>query len=61
MLQPFLVSPSKTPYPTPSSPASMRVLPHSPTHPLPPHSPGIFLHWGIKPYKTKGLPPIEAR
>jgi len=26
-----------------------------PTHPLPPHRPGITLHWGIKPSQDQGL------
>ena len=32
MFSPFQVSPSETPYPIPSPLASMRVLPHPPTH-----------------------------
>ena len=32
MLSLFLVSPLQTPYPIPNYPASMRVLPHPPTH-----------------------------
>ena len=32
MLFPFLVSPLQTPYPIPTYPASVRVLPHPPTH-----------------------------
>ena len=32
MLSPSLISPLQTTYPIPSYPASMRVLPHPPTH-----------------------------
>ena len=32
MLSPFFVSPLQTPYPISPYPASMRVLPHPPTH-----------------------------
>ena len=32
MFSPFQVSPLETPYPIPSSPAFMRVLPYPPTH-----------------------------
>ena len=32
MFSPFLVAPSETPYPFPRPSASMRVLPHPPTH-----------------------------
>ena len=49
MLFPFPVSPPQTPIPSPS-PAYMRVCPH----PLPPHPPGIPLHWGIKPSQDQG-------
>ena len=36
MFSPFQVFPLGTPYPTPSSPASMRMLPHPHTHSCPP-------------------------
>jgi hypothetical protein len=52
MLSPFPISPLETPYP-----ASMRVLPHPPTHP--PHGPRIALHWGIKPSLDQG-PPLPS-
>ena len=39
-------------YPIPPPSASMRVLPHFPTHPLMPSHPGIPLHWASKPLKT---------
>jgi hypothetical protein len=38
----------RTSYPLPSPP-------DQPTHPLPLPRPGIPLHWGIEPYRTKGL------
>ena len=34
MFSPFMVSHLEKPYPIPSMHASMRVLPHPPTHPL---------------------------
>ena len=48
MLSPFLVSPPETPFPSPL------LLCHLPTHPLPPHRPGIPVHWGIKPSQDQG-------
>jgi hypothetical protein len=45
---PFQVFPSETPYPICTPPASVRVLPYPPTHPLPSYRPGIPLHCGIK-------------
>ena len=36
-------------------PASMRVLPHLPAHPLPTPCPGIPLHRGIQPSRTKSI------
>ena len=47
MLSPFLVSPSKIPYPVP--------IPLLPNPPIPIPSPDIPLYWGIEPYRTKGL------
>ena len=55
MLSPFLVSPMETPYPILPPSASMRVLPHPPTH-LSPHYPSIPLCWGIKPSHDQGSP-----
>jgi hypothetical protein len=43
----YHLSPPKILSPPPS--------PYSPTYPLPLPRPGIPLHWGIKPYRTKGL------
>jgi hypothetical protein len=42
--------PSRTPLSHSPPPASMRVLPP----PLPPHCPGIPLHWGTKPSQDQG-------
>jgi hypothetical protein len=47
MLSPFPVSPLQTPISSSLPHASMRVLPHLPTHPLSLHCPSIPLHWGI--------------
>ena len=55
MLYPFLVSPLQNPYPFPTYPASMRVLP-GPTYSLPPQCPSIPLHWGMKPSQDQGPP-----
>jgi hypothetical protein len=45
---------SEAPSDIPPPHASMRVFPHSPTHPLlPPHS-WIPLHWGIEPSQDQG-------
>ena len=52
MLSPFPVSHLQTPYPIPLSPDSMRVLPAS--DPVPPHHPGIPLHWSIEPSQNQG-------
>ena len=55
MLSPFPVSPLQAPIPSPP-PASMRVLPHAPTHSYlttlehPPHAGSWNLH------RTKGFP-----
>ena len=55
MLSSFLVYPLEPPYPIPSSPASIRVFSHPPTHPfLPPWGPCIPLHWGIEPSQDQG-------
>jgi hypothetical protein len=51
---PLLCFPSTDSVSLPSPSASMRVLPHPPTHPLPPHCPGISLHWGIQPSQDQG-------
>jgi hypothetical protein len=48
MLSSLPVSPPQTPIPFSLPFASMRMLTHPPTHPLPPHCPSITLHWGIK-------------
>jgi len=51
MLSPFPVSTLQTPYPVPSSHASVRVLPYPPNNtPLPWYS----LHWGITPSQDQG-------
>ena len=42
------------PYPISHPPASMRVFPHPTTYPLLPPSPGILIHWGIKPSQDQG-------
>ena len=43
----------------PTPPASLRVLPHPPTHSLPLPCPGIFLRWGIEPSEDQEpLPPL---
>jgi len=47
MLSPFPGSPSRNPHPISTPLASMRVLPHIPTHSLPPPHLGIPLHWSI--------------
>jgi len=44
--------PSTTPYPISSSPCFYKGAPPPP--PLPPHHPGIPLHWGIKPPQNQG-------
>jgi hypothetical protein len=54
MLSPFSISPPQPPYPMPPPPASMRVFPHLPTHPLSSPHPGIPLHWGIKLSQDQG-------
>jgi hypothetical protein len=51
---PFPGFPSGNPYPIPTSPASMRVLPPA-NHLLLPPLCGISLHWGIKPSQDQGL------
>jgi hypothetical protein len=48
--------PSAIPPKRPLPPASMRVLPYLPTHPLLPHCPSIPLLRGIKPPQGQGLP-----
>ena len=48
MLSPFLLSPSKTPIP---SPLPQPPLPNLPT-PIP--APGISLYWGIEPSQDQG-------
>jgi hypothetical protein len=48
MLSPFLDSPLQIPYPTPFHTASMRVIPHPPTHSHLNDRYSIPLHWGIK-------------
>ena len=53
MLSPFQVSPPETPYPIPSLPASIRVLPQ-PTYPLLSSCPGIPLYWDIEPPQDQG-------
>ena len=52
MLSPFPVSSPQIPYPI------LLPLP-PPTHPLPPHHPGIPLHWGTEPSQDQG-PPREV-
>ena len=54
MLSPFSVSPQETPYPIIPPPASMRVVPHPPTHSylLAPAFPYTGA-WSL--YGTKGL------
>jgi hypothetical protein len=52
MLSPFPVSPPEPHYPMPPPLASMKVLLHP--NPLPPHEPGIPLHWEIKPSEDQG-------
>jgi hypothetical protein len=54
MLSPFLFSLQTPSYP--SSPASMRVLTHIPSHPLPTHCPRIPLCLGIDPLQDQGSP-----
>ena len=54
MLSPFLVFPKKKKNQKPKI-LSPHYYPCSPTHPLPLPGPGIPLHWGIKPYRTKSL------
>jgi len=57
ILSTFRVSPPKTPYPIP--PASMRVLPHSPTpHSLPWHFPTLGHQTFTGPMAS---PPIDAQ
>jgi hypothetical protein len=48
--------PSRIPLPIPTSPCFYEGAP-LPTHPLPPHCPGIPLHWGIKPTQDLLLMP----
>ena len=55
MLSPFLVSPLQTPNSIPPYPASMRVLPHPPTHSC--LTALAFLYTGASSlHRTKGLP-----
>jgi hypothetical protein len=56
MLSSFPIPPSalETSYPIPPPPASMRVYPHLPTHPLLPPCPHIPLHWGIESSQDQG-------
>ena len=60
MLSPFLVSPLETPYPNLSATASMRVLPHPPTHS---HLPTLaFPSIGaLSLHRTKDLSPIDVQ
>jgi hypothetical protein len=54
MLSPFPISPLQTPYPISPPPASMRMLPHSPTHSLIPVL--AFSYTGASSlHRTKGL------
>ena len=59
MISHFLAIPPQAPYLMPSLSslpfASMRMLPHPPTHPSTQPS-RIPLHWGIKPAQDQGLP-----
>ena len=54
MLSPFPVSSLQTPYPIPPYPASMRVLPHLPSHSC--LTTPAFLYTGASSlHRTKGL------
>ena len=57
MLSPFPVSPPQIPYPLPSPPASMSMLPSTPASP-PKHSPTLG-HWAST--GPRAFPPIDAR
>ena len=54
MLLLFLVYPLQALYLIPLPSASMRVLPHPPTHPLPHHHPTIPLGWDMEPPQDQG-------
>jgi hypothetical protein len=45
--------PSEISYAIPPLPASIRVYPHLPTHPVPPPCTHIPLHWGLGPSKDQ--------
>ena len=61
MLSLVPVSSPETPYPILSPPASIRVLPHPPTHSHL-HTPGIPLYWCMDPSKDLGplLPQMSS-